>query len=115
MRMWVLAALALTGAAAGCSPQVQIQQRCEADGNAPADCACFTGALQAALSEPQMQAFARLQSVPAETDNEAEREAARRTLGLDGGVRVAAAAFQCGVTRGWFNEDAAREDRAPPP
>jgi hypothetical protein len=93
---------------AGCSPSIGIQQRCERDGNAQADCACFAGALQAALSQPQLEAFARLQTVDPEADNPDEREAARRTIGIDGGLKIAAAAAQCNVTRGWFEDRGSR-------
>jgi hypothetical protein len=102
MRSTLLAAGAVLLAA--CSPQVGIQQRCEHDGNAQADCACFAGVLAASLTQPQMDAFARLQTVDPANDDEAQREAARRTIGLDGGLKIAGAAAQCHVTKGWFEE-----------
>jgi hypothetical protein len=109
MRIRILAlagALALLGA---CSPSIGVQQRCERDGNTQQDCACFAGVLQAGLSQPQLEAFARLQTVAAEGDNPDEREAARRTIGIDGGLKIAAAAAQCNVTRGWFEDQGSRQ------
>ncbi|MBL8548676.1 MAG: hypothetical protein JNJ73_01730 [Hyphomonadaceae bacterium] len=102
--MRILVAAAALALIAGCSPSIGIQQRCEQDGNTQQDCTCFAGVLQAGLSEPQLAAFARLQTVDPQTDNQDEREAARRTIGLDGGLKIAAAAAQCNVTKGWFQD-----------
>ena len=46
-------------------------------------------------------------------DDQDQREAARRTLGLDGGFKIAGAAMQCHVTQGWFEDRSAKEKEAP--
>lgn len=98
--IFILAALGGAVLLAGCSPQTRIQSACERNGNSAMACRCFADELGRNLSQPQLEAFARLQTDQSSADNEATQEAMSRTLGLDGAMAVAAAAKRCEIQSG---------------